>query len=346
MGKKIKQEKNPQAMSKKNTNNWYLFSLVFIVGIFFGWIAKSNSYPVLDIGQKLDTIRLKGYKFISPLLLCNNDQKSQTIEFYSLQDKLQKIVNQKIKNKDIVTASVYIRDYKNNNQLIINENEKFSPASLNKIPVMMAYYKMAEGNVEILKARLLIKDQPNPNDLQEIKPLQSPKPGSSYTVDELITYLIRYSDNYSYNALIQNIDPKKLEATYEDLKISIPADGSPQGLDFITTNDFSYFLRVLYNATYLNRDYSEKALKILSEVNYKNGIVSSVKPTDLVSHKFGLYSYANDGKVIARELHDCGIIYSKKTYLICVMTKSISEIPKIEKTIQEISAVVYDEMNK
>ena len=84
---------------------------------------------------------------------------------------------------------------------------------------------------------------------------------------------------------------------------------------------------------------SEKLLSILSKTEYKGGLVAGVPDNIIVSHKFG-------ERVIGDvyQLHDCGIVYyPNNPYLLCVMTKG-TEFTKLEKVIQDISGMVYQDM--
>ena len=135
-------------------------------------------------------------------------------------------------------------------------------------------------------------------------------------------------------------------AVFKELQLPFQFDPkNPQLFDFITTKEISYFFRVLYNGTYLNQEFSDAALSLLNDSDYKNGLVAGVPSGVNVAHKFGqktYYSLDNPKQVLKRELHDCGIIYHEKNpYLLCVMTKSVSPIPDIESTIKKISAAVY-----
>ena len=165
--------------------------------------------------------------------------------------------------------------------------------------------------------------------------------------------MIKDSDNNALSILSSNllIDVDALKAVYQDLEVPFLADPAnqqnPEKFDFMTTNNFSYFFRALYNGTYLDREYSEKALQILSDVDFKDGLVAGIPNGISISHKFGLESVAPNGFVItSRELHDCGIIYYPQTpYLLCVMTKSDSSIPSMETAIKNISSFVYKKVD-
>lgn len=287
-------------------------------------------------------LTLGGYKLITPLLACNITSENSSTVLASFEGKLQELINKKIADKSIDSASVYFRDITTGYVLDINPTEKYFPASLKKIPVMIAYYKEAETNPAILTTKVSVKGGTDYNVGQEIMPRQTAEPGKDYTIAELIDMMIKYSDNNAYAILSTHIGQDPLKQTYADLKVPFPSDQTDYP-DFITTNEFSYFLRVLFNATYLNRDYSEKALEILSDVDFKDGLVAGIPSGTTVAHKYGLLTKTGPNDV-NRELHDCGIVYHPKNpYLACVMTKSSGTIEKATTAIKEISELSYQE---
>ena len=73
----------------------------------------------------------------------------------SLKKSIQFIINQEINNNKITFASIYYRDLNNGPWLGINDSEYFSPASLIKVPVMMAYFKAAENDASILEKKII-----------------------------------------------------------------------------------------------------------------------------------------------------------------------------------------------
>ncbi len=109
----------------------------------------------------------------------------------------------------------------------------------------------------------------------------------------------------------------------------------------ITVRGYASLFRILFNASYLNVENSEKVLSWLSETEYRSGLVAGVPADVKVAHKFGERLYANDIK----ELHDCGIIYfPENPYLLCVMTRG-SDFAALEALISEISRILYEEIN-
>ncbi|KKR28075.1 MAG: Beta-lactamase class A-like protein [candidate division CPR2 bacterium GW2011_GWD2_39_7] len=262
----------------------------------------------------------------------------------NLENKIKQLVDKEVESGNVNTASVFFRDIKSGNQININPKEKFYPASLHKIPVMIAYFKLARTDPKILDKKIMVSFEEDTNSVQGIKPKDYAKNGRTYSVQELIEKMIKHSDNNAAYALTYNIDQNLLDQTFKDLKIPYPTS---EVADYISASDFSYFFRVLYNATYLKRDLSERALNILSEVDYKEGLVAGVPKDVPVAHKYGLGGNIDRSNSVYNELHDCGIVYHpREPYFLCVMTKSISDTPIIESTIKSISSEVYKEVER
>jgi len=268
------------------------------------------------------------------LLSCSdfNDASEHEIE-----NKLTDSINRSIKNGKITYASVYFRDLNNGPWIGINESEEFTPASLLKVPLMIAYLKIAENYPTVLDEELLIVD--NSDTLsQNIIPLRTVENGKSYKVSDLIEYMIVYSDNKAANTLLSHIDVESLNAVYEDLGIKTPDVNDSE--NFMSVRDYASFFRILYNASYLNREMSEKALSILTNSQFNLGLSAGVPPQIDVAHKFG-ERVLLEGK----QLHDCGIIYKvDKPYLLCIMTRGTNFIGMGE-TIKTISETVYNEFD-
>lgn len=151
--------------------------------------------------------------------------------------------------------------------------------------------------------------------------------------------MIEDSDNVALGLLENNIDNNLIDKVTFDLDIPTATDLTPS--DFMSVKDYSTLFRILYNASYLSKQMSEKALGILSNTEYNGGLVDSIPAGIVVSHKFG---EREDSGI--NQLHDCGIIYyPSHPYLLCVMTrgKSLSNLPSV---IQSISHQVFQEVDR
>jgi len=96
----------------------------------------------------------EGYKFINPLLECDNYRPSKINSVVSMESEVRSYI-QKIQNERKASyVSVYFRSLNLGPWMGINEKEKFSPASLLKVPIMIAALKKAEADPAFLKKKL------------------------------------------------------------------------------------------------------------------------------------------------------------------------------------------------
>ena len=282
------------------------------------------------------------FNYINPLR-CNNELISNQTALAPLEKKIrQYIADQAAKGyaKDI---SVYYRDLHNGPVIGIHEDEEFTPASLLKIPVMIAYYKLAENNPDILQTKIG-KDYEPSQASNVTDPSQTIQPHTEYTIEELIEKMLKYSDNNSKELLLlnlQKISPGSdlFVQTINDL--GIIADTNRVD-DFITVQAQASIFRILYNAAYLNNEMSEKALNLMSQSDFNDGLRQGVPDEITIAHKYGDRINAN-GEV---QLHDCGIIYeTNNNYLLCVMTRG-SDIKTLSANVADISKMVYEATKK
>jgi len=302
----------------------------FILGKFFGVRGTMRNNTQTYRGE----IRESGYKFISPLL--DYDSQINYSQLAPFKNKINQLLDSLRQQHQIDTASVYFRDLDIGYSFDINGNDTFSPASLLKVPVMIAYYKEAEKNPGILQEKLVYK--PTTQGLNDGSVNDTVlKAGQTYTVEDLIENMIIYSDNEAKTTLTA-YRPDILVQPYQDLGVNIPIIN---GLDDkMSVNDYALFFRILFNSSYLTQDYSEKALEVLSRSKFYSALRAGV-PTEIgMAHKWGLRK--TDQGV---QLHDCGIIYiPKHPYLLCVMTRG-SDDGKLADAIKQVSALAYQEVN-
>jgi len=320
-----------------------LLMAVFIAGAFLGFrFSKQQAFDPdaifqLRLGQEKN-------KLINPLLTCEVPNQKVFTKLQSLRAQLENFVKQSQKNDLAQNISVYFRDLISGQWTGINEDEKYIPASLVKVPLLMTYYKYAETNPEILNKKIKYTGPDDLNADQEVaKPPNSLELDKEYSVSELLSRMIIYSGNNSHALLDMAIDPKLQEQVYSDLKVEFPDLYGEGTENAVTARSFATFFRTLYNATYLNREMSQKALELLTQANFNDGLVAGVPQNTAVAHKFGerTVHLNSTGEILLRELHDCGIIYnSNHPYVLCIMTKG-KDFENLKKVINGISKIIY-----
>lgn len=304
----------------------------------------ASPYLFTDANQNITKEIRKNYnyQFINPLLECDVPSISQDKNLSSLRKSISFIIDQETNNNKISFASVYYRDLNNGPWFGINEKEYFSPASLIKVPVMIAYLKESEKDSTIL-TKLITNTQAFDYSQQNITPTQTLEQDKEYTIEDLINRMIIYSDNAAYELLLDNIDNMKIYEIYKDLDVDISkAQQDPNG-NIITVKDYASFYRILFNSSYLEKETSEKALSILAKTQYYKGLVAGVPANINIAHKFGERQFLPSQE---KQLHDCGIIYLPgKPYLLCVMSRA-NDFNRAASFIKEVSQAVYNHTSK
>jgi beta-lactamase class A len=319
---------------------WAAAILACAVSFSAGWIVEKN----INVETPPVPLRLTGYQFISPLLSCNSSKLVP--QDGAVSNAIESVIKQHESTGDINSAATYFADFSTGQWSVVNPTDKYYPSSLGKVPILMAYLSMAENSSTLLNQEVTFPlNSPNLNAQQEITPEDAIVPGQTYTVSDLLGYMIKYSDNNAAQLLYELANQNTLESIYTDLQIPVNNNVTATTLDFMTPQQYSILFRTLYNSTYLTRDDSEAALKLMTQTSFTQGLVAGVPSSTVVSHKFGIVSFSSGGVPTGRELHDCGIIYAPShPYLLCVMTRSSSTLEASEQTISDISAAVYNEV--
>jgi len=277
--------------------------------------------------------RLSGYKFIKPLVA--TEQGCESERYAPIKSGVAGLIDN-FKGQGIISsASVYVRDFKESEWIGYNMGEKFNPGSLFKVPTLMTYLRLSEKDPSLLRKELKF-DLPKsmvPNQTFNSRTIQF---GQSYTIKDLLRYMIAYSDNNATVLLSRNLNAVEYEKTFTDLGM----DKSMNSADCqITARDYSIFIAALYNAGYLDIADSEFALSLLNQCDFKDGLVKELPSSVKVAHKFGEW-----GNNQVQELHESGLIYiNSAPYVITIMTKG-TDVTKLPKVISDISKFVYDKM--
>lgn len=311
---------------------------VFVVGmaagagmtLFYGDAGEPQG------GQPVE-VRSEGYVYTRPLLECEiHSGQAVTREIRSFRNEVQALVDDSLGKGLASEISLYYRDLNNGPWFAVNPESRFVPASLMKVPMMMSLFRMAEKDPGLLKMETRI-DPGFPSDWgQTYPPAQKLQVGQIYSVEELIRRMIVYSDNGATSLLNTFVPNGQDEQLWKDLGFSlVKKDGRR---DWVSVENYASFFRILYNSSYLSRDFSERALSLLSETTFP-GIKSGVPKGVDVAEKFGHFEMP--GEAGKEQLHSCGIVYQEDhPYLLCVMTRG-NNLKAQERVITSLSSAVY-----
>jgi len=311
---------------------------VFIVGAALGaaYMAYATSVPP-------NTNCVKLYPLTSKTIDCGSYSDSST-HLQNIDSTLTDAAALYIKEGKAQHISVWVRDLTSLQWASVNENDRYAPASLLKVPLMIAYYKLAEIEPSLLTTQFTYQLSPVQDSATPIYPPQKLLVvGQSYTVEQLIEQMIIYSDNNAADVLAAHIDPNIFNNILLDLGIKITASNGQDLHDFLTAKTYATIFRTLYNASYLDQDYSQKALDLLTKTTF-SGIDAPLPKGTLVAQKFGERGMNNADGTVVRELHDCGIVYKDDDpYSICIMTEGTDEASLLS-IIKDFSQIVYNKI--
>ncbi len=299
--------------------------------------TTSDTLDMTEVGTSLRDTDTP-YTFVKPLLACDVGGTLESTTLTGLKNILTGIVDEAKNNGTVEEASVYVRLLDSGEWTAVNIDANYAPASLMKVPVLIAYLHQSEYDPDLLTRTITVAEDPAPGTAQDITPSASVEVGKTYTVEELLHLMVAYSDNRALNVLMQHVDITTLEEVLEDLGVPFPED---MGGYTINPRLYSRFFRVLYNATYLWPAKSEDALALLAKSDFDAGLVRGVHTGPKVAHKFGEAQALLADGTEGHELHDCGIVYTDSPYTICVMTRG-ANVDALTNLIATISTAVYD----
>ena len=309
----------------KKINLKFILLPLVILALFFIFLKGYCS-------DRPDPAAKKSKRLTNPLL--------QYVKFKELplfRPEVEELIKKEKEKGAVTRVAVYFRDLSDGMWFGISEREKFTPASLLKIPIMMSYFKLAEKDPGILNKKIKYETPKSQLFSPGIKEKSSAEEGKYYTVDELVRFMIVESDNKASLLLLENLPKGELKRTFANFRIN-PGTGSFEG-DFVSLKICASFLRILYNASYLNEELSEKALRYLEECSYRDGIAAAGLPKDIiVAHKFGERFSEETGE---RQLHEIAIVYYPESpYILAVMTSG-KDYAQLARVIKDISELVY-----
>lgn len=316
------------------------FIAIFSLGLALGLASvRFYGHRQKAVGEELVETRASGFKFVKPLMECDDADKS---ELRSFKAEVEEVVRQVVGAGYASRVSVYFRDLNNGPWFSVNPEEDFIPASLLKVPTMIGVLRAAERDPDFLRAKATIPPG-FPIDTAMARNNREPMvAGAAYTVEDLLFRMIVYSDN-SAAIMLNNLLPKGFEeVTYRELGVGFH-EGAGRS-EWLSVETYASFFRILFNATYLNREMSERALALLARSDLPPGLPDLAPAGVEVAKKYGHYKLSEAGE--ADQLHVCGIVYYPQSpYLVCVMTRG-SDTANLSAAIGKITSEIFRHVDR
>lgn len=316
----------------------YLLVIVLFVAITGSIIIEKNSEMkpqtvVVSNGhsEPLHYQRLEGYKYTRPVLFMDREMEDQGLA--NIKTELENRIAEFQGKGVIKDASVYLRMMESGQFIEVNAGKRFMPGSMLKIVLLIYYLKESENYTGLLDKKLYFgKHQTGlPEQVTVFKPLPE---NASYTVRQLLEYMIVQSDNDATYLLRSQMNMETYNRIFHDLGIISPSEVKSDYT--ISPVEMSRFFRILYNSSYLSQKNSEYALTLLAKSRFEDGFRKHLDESVDMVHKFG---ERNTGE--HRQLSECGIIYNGNSpFVLCVMADGDDE-KKLPEVLQGLSYSVY-----
>ncbi|MFZ4476259.1 MAG: serine hydrolase [Saprospiraceae bacterium] len=253
-----------------------------------------------------------------------------------LKGKLENILQQQKSRGKLLQASVYLKDFEKGRWISINPDEKYRPASLLKLGLLLGALHQEEMVPGFLDKKLSLSPQDTIGQQYQVFSDKTIQIGRSYTVRELVEYMVTYSDNYASRLLAAHIDQAVMATLFNELEL--PQINFDRSRYMLTTKEASTFLRVIFNSTLLSPEKSEYAAMLLNKSAFENGFSTAFPEKTRIWHKFGEW---NDPSGLY-ELHQTAIFFiGNKPYMLTVMTRG-TDPAVLSETLQALAKAVYE----
>lgn len=245
-----------------------------------------------------------------------------------LLDKIDKVVGADVKNYSVLIDNLTAPFVAG-----VSENEIYIAASVNKIPILAALYYQAQKGVIDLDEVITVQA----SDIQDYGTgsIRYEGAGSTYSIKTLAKLMIKQSDNTAAYILANGV------IGFDKLQELVDQWGLTQTdmTENKTSNkDMATLFRKIYENKITNKANTDEMLSFFKNTDFETRLPAQLPEGVNVYHKIGSE---------VRNIHDIGIVtFGKVAYYIGVFTNEVTDDTTAEKTIANISKVVYEYMNR
>lgn len=249
------------------------------------------------------------------------EQKTQAEE---LKPKILEFVS-----KQKGSYSIYYSDLNSNDSFGINENQMYTGASVNKLPIIAALYYLAnKGNINIDEKIVIQKE-----DIQDYGTgkLRYEEPGSAYSLKTLAKLSLKESDNTASYIIVTKIGMEKIQQLMESFGLT----QTDMANNKTTAYDIFILFKKIYKGEITNSKTTKELLGFMTDTETEDRLPSLLDKNTIVYHK--------TGDAIG-SIHDLGIIKKGDIlFFLGIMTSDVgNKESKTKESIGEIAKKILD----
>lgn len=234
---------------------------------------------------------------------------------------------------------IYLKDLQTGRVWAHQPDRLFPSASLIKVPIMAATFeKIKTGELQLdTPLTLTRKDR-----MSGSGRLKWQRAGTSFTVRDLLFYMITESDNTAMRTLLNRVGLEYYQAKFKDMGLLV-TNIEEQGLklssrpvlreNYTTAREMADLLDRIYSGKMVNKSSSSAMLEMLKSLKHRERLARTLPHGWQIAHKTGL---------LRRACHDAGIIYSPQgNYVLVVMTWKAPDYKMAKNYISRIGKITY-----
>lgn len=211
-------------------------------------------------------------------------------------------------NKSERYHSFFYQDLYTGFTVSYNENSPIYAASTIKAPAVIYIYEMASLGKIDLNERLIYTDRFYNGGSGIIK---NKKTNINYSIEELIHYTIRYSDNIAYKMLMNRFNQTEILEFWKKLGTDVIFTNKNTIWGNNTVKDAAIYMKELYRFSKENNEYGTKLMQYFKNAEWK-----------LITDKNGNFYTANKGGWLDSYFHDSAIVFDKNPYVLTIMSNT------------------------
>ncbi|MFZ5985705.1 MAG: serine hydrolase [Bacillota bacterium] len=221
---------------------------------------------------------------------------------------------------------IYYIDLTGNDEFGINAEGEYKAASTFKLPLNLYMYKRIkegkvnpEGTLKYTRA-----DYEDGAGIIRYKDY-----GQTYTIRELCRLSVVYSDNVAVNMLLRFVGKQNVKNYMREMGGKVVADNK----NITSPKDMALYLKKLYEFYQNEGQLGKEMMNNFINTEFRDRL-PKLLPEDLkIAHKTGN---------LIGIVHDIGIVFTDKPYVIVVMSKDVVSDQEANDVIANISKKVYD----
>ncbi|GIW69887.1 MAG: serine hydrolase [Patescibacteria group bacterium] len=206
---------------------------------------------------------------------------------------------------------LYIKDIGSGMELKYNEKSEFYTASLYKVPIAAAVLK------EVEKGKLSLDDTATylPYDYAAgTGVIGGYSHGIQLKIREILTELLKNSDNTAQNILLRTLSYKNIQDTF-DTVVPDKDTSTFYRYNLSTPYEIGKVIEELYFGKYLNSQHKQYLFDLMTDTSFEDRISPYLEENLIFSHKIGNWP---------ESWHDCGVVKSTVTeseLIVCLMSQ-------------------------